>query len=382
MSIDAFLQDLFPSAPAAPPASIADRFGGLDDGMMPQNATPQSGPAPSGMPIVNPPMPRPRPPIEGMLRGPTPRPAEAPQGPPMDIAPPAPSAPPPQDGSIMSRILGMTNPGMAADDREAGGPQPGDPRSVLGRITGLDQTGEKRLRTSLAGGFAGGNPNFKGGAFMQGASGALKGGLQSDEQDETKATAATQRKLQQANFDRQQSDKELTSDALRKLYADRGTALVTNADTRAQNPGGKPGVTQQIIAQLRAENPDLTFEAALNIAKRGSNDPKVRQAGERLALTAAKADPAYLMNPQKTLQKWRGEYGLDQAAAPPGGPPAAAPATPGSPRSQNEPPAGVEYDNSAISGAREAIARGANAEQVKKRLKDNGIKFSDEDLAL
>lgn len=371
MGIDNFLNELFgPTAAPPPPASFADRFGALDDGgaMLPPNAQPTSGAAPSDLMGRLAGLPRPRPPAAG------PSAADlSASGPPMNISPDATAGPPQEDGGIMSRLLSLTNPGMAADDREAGGPQKGDPRGVLGRLLGFDQTGEKRLRSSLSAGFAGGNPAFKGGAFMQGASGALKGGLASDEQEQQQQIAADAKKLQQTNFERQQGDKELTSAALRKLYGDRGEAMVTTANNRA-NPRA---------STAWAKPPHERYKDAMHLiqAERKALYGQINAFGAKADQVAARAEADAKLKAftDRTLRT----YGIDENGRDTGSP--GAPATPGGPRSDTRsPPApdGVEYDSSAISGAREAIARGANPDQVKQRLKENGITFADEDLAL
>lgn len=189
-----------------PGDSFADRFGGGP-------RQPMAGPAPGGMPMVNPPLPQPRPDIEGILNGDR---GAAPPG----AAPASGGAP----GNIMARLLGnRSGSEMAPLTDGAGGRDRG---------TGPDAR-IKRVLSALAGGMAGGNPAFKGGAFMKGMSGGLTGGLKSDKEEREAEAAADDKTQKQGNFDRTQLDKEKTSEALRKLYGERGAALLDG--------GGKGG---------------------------------------------------------------------------------------------------------------------------------------------
>jgi hypothetical protein len=104
---------------------------------------------------------------------------------------------------------------------------------------------------------------------------------------------------------------------------------VTGAPTPQQIGGttARPGETQQIITQLLNANPNLTYEQALNEAKRGSNVDQNELRRESLALSAAKADPAFQNKPGDTLERYRAQYGLPPMAAVPQ-PPAAPPSRP------------------------------------------------------
>jgi hypothetical protein len=73
---------------------------------------------------------------------------------------------------------------------------------------------------------------------MKGASGGLGGGLKSDKDDRDEDSTQAHRDQQQANFDRTATDREKNSESLRKLYGQRGSAIETNAATRAANPPG------------------------------------------------------------------------------------------------------------------------------------------------
>jgi hypothetical protein len=110
-------------------------------------------------------------------------------------------------------------------------------RSVLGRLMGMDQRGDQQMRASLAGGMAGGNPNFKLGAAMKGAGGAMGGGLGQENLQDQRDVQQSQVARQQANFERTQSDKEQTQAALRKLYGARADYATTG---RPNNSWNKP----------------------------------------------------------------------------------------------------------------------------------------------
>lgn len=96
--------------------------------------------------------------------------------------------------------------------------------SLLGRLAGLDPRTDRQIRSSLAGGFSGGNPAFAGGAFMKGAGGALSGGLASEKGDRAEDLALSDRDQKQANFERTATNAESRTDAMNKLYGAREKA--------------------------------------------------------------------------------------------------------------------------------------------------------------
>lgn len=178
----------------------------------------------------------------GAVPLPRPRPSGA-MGPADATAPPGGNPMAPNLGALLAILRGGGGSGPSGP-APAGAPQdPGampreDAQSIIGRLIGLDRSGEKRLRSSVASGFAGGNPAFAGGAFMKGASGGLSGGLKSDKEDDDADVASEDKAQKQANYERTQTDKEKTSEAIRKLYGDRGEAAKTSAAARAANPMG------------------------------------------------------------------------------------------------------------------------------------------------
>jgi hypothetical protein len=212
--LDDFMRELFsPDTAAGPSVNFAERFRGgpADDGaMLPAGATPTMGRLMGEIPL-----PRSRPDIEGILAG------RGGGGGPSLPSPSSDTTPPSTD--IIARLSGILRPqGVAPSPNTA----PADSaRGILGRLMGMDTSGEKRLRSTIAGGFSGGNPAFAGGALMKGAGGGLSGGLKSDKEDLDTETAAADREQKQSNFERTQLDKEKTAEALRNLYGARGSAV-------------------------------------------------------------------------------------------------------------------------------------------------------------
>lgn len=160
--------------------------------------------------------------------------ASPPQAVPNPMAPP-PGGSAPAPGGMLSRLMGRMNGWQPGGGTAVPTPadQPDNASGLVGRLLGMTDPNEKRLSTALAGGFAGGNPAFKGGAFMKGASGSLSGGLKSDKEDTDAASSDTDKAQKQANFERQQTEKEKTDEALRGLYKSRGDALTTKANQPA-----------------------------------------------------------------------------------------------------------------------------------------------------
>lgn len=370
MSIDAFLQELFPS-PTPGPASFADRFApalsgldtalqthnqpmspipsSFDDRFAPTGAPPPMGGGPDDMDFSS---------INRRLAGgggvpmPQPRPPEA--GPGAAELPPA--APP----DVFSRLAGMVGGAPAAAPAEAT-----DARGIMSKLLGMDAKGEKRALSTIAGGFAGGNPAFAGGAFMKGTSGGLTGGLKSDKEETEAETAAEDKTQKQGNFERAQTDKERTSEALRKLYGVRGQAMTTNADTRAKG-GGKSSWNKP---------PHERYKDAMKLIQEerkalyGQIRPGLTNAQDAANKVArAEADKKLADFTKRTLQT----YGIDDQGNE---------TRPTQSGAGTTAPAGVQYDDENISGAREAIGRGANKAAVIKKLRENGYPdISDADL--
>jgi hypothetical protein len=315
MSIDAFLAELFsPSGGGAVnPATFDDRFGGgaaspletQDVGMRLSGAPADTAPQfPGG--VV--PLPRERPDEAGPRAGDLNMERPAPMGPQGGAAPP-------DAGGLFSRLAGLTGGGMTAPANTASRDE--GAKGLLSRLAGMDASGEKRLRSTLAGGFAGGNPAFAGGAFMKGASGGLTGGLKSDKEDSDAETTAADTKQKQSNFDRTQGDKEMTSAALRKLYGVRGDTMARDAQTRSERPAStaktawnKPAHERFKDAERLILDKEKTLKNALN--------PLAPKAERESAAAAAKQEMA---DYRKRVYKQYGfdENGNDTGAAPQSG---------------------------------------------------------------
>lgn len=183
--LDNFLAELF-----APDTPVMPAGGGMG-GPAPVTTMLSARSAMPSPPMANVPMPRPRPDVAGMLQG--------------SGGGGAPVAPPAGGGTM----------DLAARLRHA----------IPGSSGGATPTSKlsDRILASLAGGFSGGNPAFAGGAFMQGAGGAISGGRKAGKEQNEADTAAKLASQKQANFERKQTDKERTSKALRGLYGARST---------------------------------------------------------------------------------------------------------------------------------------------------------------
>jgi hypothetical protein len=91
---------------------------------------------------------------------------------------------------------------------------------------------------------------------------------------------------------------------------------VARPGTHSTDGTTKTGVTERVIAELRKENPNLTYQDALSLTKRAPSGDRDLLRREALALSAAKADTAYLTNPSQVIEKYRKQYGLNSPAAP------------------------------------------------------------------
>lgn len=152
----------------------------------------------------------------GEIPLPRPRPAEA-----------GPGASQPPD--IMAMLRG-SEPGLRPM------PDAASPQGMLGKTLGLDiPSPSKRFQSALAGGMAGGNPAFKGGAFMKGASGGLSGGLKSDKDDADVETARANTAFKNDVATKDLVRKTKQTDALTALYGARTDATVKGKTSTAWN---------------------------------------------------------------------------------------------------------------------------------------------------
>lgn len=174
---------------------------------------------------------------------PRPRPMEAPPlvgGGSPPVAPAAPSG----GGDVFSRLAGYFNagggaPAPTAPVGSAPAPQQQGQNSLIGRLFGMSPGTDRNVRSSLAGGMSGGDPAFGGGAFMRGMSGSMAGSLNSEKQGRTEEAAAKAAGQTQANFNRQQADREKRTGAYSRLSGVRADKTATGGPTgKAWN---KPG---------------------------------------------------------------------------------------------------------------------------------------------
>ena len=116
------------------------------------------------------------------------------------------------------------------------------------------------------------------------------------------------------------------------------------------------GVYDFIAQKLMAEDPGLTYQEAIGLARRANNGDQYTLQRERLALQGAKQDRNFRRDPAGTLARWRQQYGL-----PPD--PATAPATPGAPGAPAPAPAApIPGDKPAV--AQQGVASPAAAGTV------------------
>lgn len=353
--------------PAIDPTEIVRKLVGMNGGGPPA-AVDMSARAAQPSPPV--PLPTPKPNIPAMLAGPNVGGGGA-----AIPAAASPSGPAPGGSDIMSRLSGMFNRGGAPSQVGAPAQAPTmaeasqPPSSPLAKMFGIDPRTEQRIRASLAGGFAGGNPAFAGGALMKGAGGALAGGLKSDQNQTKTDQEAAKQAQKQANFERTQGDTEQQHAALRKLYGARTTAALTGRPNSAWN---KPVPERWKDAQKLIMDKAKQLQGGITAIT-----PK-EQAAQR-----AEAERQLEKFKTDTYQKYGFDKGGNNAmpAARPGG------AVPSTDRvvGDKEATATGLYDSSsrgqAISKAREVIARGANPQQVKKLLLDKyGITVTDDEL--
>lgn len=71
------------------------------------------------------------------------------------------------------------------------------------------------------------------------------------------------------------------------------------------------GQTERIVEALRLENPGLSYSEALALAQRSPDKSAESLRRESLAMTAAKEDADFSIEPEATLNKWRKYYGLE-----------------------------------------------------------------------
>jgi len=119
---------------------------------------------------------------------------------------------------------------------------------------------------------------------------------------------------QMLQYEKDQQNKRL---AIEQQSANQRGQHYANMDANRAS-GGNGGVTQGIIKNLMAENPDLSYEDALALAKGGknNNDDMNNIRKETLAQNAYKNGIPIKGNPNPGLDDYRKMYGVKTPAAP------------------------------------------------------------------
>lgn len=248
---------------------------------------------------------------------------------------------------------------LLGTDPESLGAYGAAPQSDL--TSQMDPRMRQNLLGALFSGMGGGmsatgvaNPHTAGGAFAGGFGGAVQSGQKFQQQeldDQIKALdramkvrelynkegeSGPQNELRraQAEYYRNRTGEKYTQTT---GYDESGKPVYGSFDPRTGQTnwpegttparlGGRgekaPGETRAIISELMLRNPDLTYEQALEHAKRGDVSAKNDLALARLAQDSAKLDPEANKDWIGTLNKHRQGFGLPPLVAPP------APATP------------------------------------------------------
>lgn len=290
--------------------------------------------------------------------------------------PPPPSGTPP--GAMPPGAPGggdaMLPPGAGPTEGRAPPGVPGG-GGFMDRLSGMvnDPKFRRNFGASIAGGMAGGNPAFKGGAFMKGLSGGLSGGQKADKQFLDEEVAKQERTQKQSNWESEQADKKLSNEALNKLRGAQAGAY-EKGTIGAGGRGAawnKPPMQNVLDLQRAIKDVEARKNGIINL-------PRDQRA------EAAKKIDAELAPLRQLLKENYKQLGMDENGNPVqpqggGGPQPNAPAT-GRPTTQAPAPT---YDrDTSIGNAREAIARGADPDMVKQRLKESNIPFDDSDLKL
>jgi hypothetical protein len=209
-------------------------------------------------------------------------------------------------GTFLSRLgIGGASGGGAQSDGSGGG--------LMSAF--MPENKQRQFMSSIAGGLSGMDPSFKAGAFGKGMGGAISAGQKQEDND----TNQRLKLLDAAIKAKAQGDNTTYKNALTDYYK----ALTAKAQGGGDDSTGtgKTSATERIIASLMKQNPGMSYQDALTLAKRGggNNDALGK---ERLASAAAARDPNSFKNPEGTLNKWRQYYGASGPAPTPNNAPA------------------------------------------------------------
>lgn len=258
-------------------------------------------------------------------------------------APPAEPLPPPTGGAPSADVVPMPRPRPA-------GPVGGGSYALPSSDAGLSKL--RDVLTAAAMGTAAAPP---GAGMIQSAAAGFAGARKHIADQKAAEAAATRmaeqdaldaeyKRAQIANLeaDANKTYRPLTDPAERARYGipetDKGFYQI-GPDNRVYGgtgAGSEAGQTERIVSALQSENPDLSYAEALALAQSAPNKSADILRRESLAMTAAKEDNDFAIDPETTLNKWRQFYGLE-------GP---APVKPkkknkGGGKGKNKPPAGA-----------------------------------------
>jgi hypothetical protein len=242
------------------PATFDQRFGPMppqpsmdDEAALPPNARPMSGEGLPGIPIINPPMPRPRP-VEAPSGDMTGAPAGMPTLPPVN-------GPQGRGAGLMDAILGN--------------------KDLM-----------RRVSAGLAGGLSSvGTQPFAGQAFANGAGGALTGINKSDDTDQKQKLETLDRALKLRQIDQLGSYRDDMTDV---KYGDLDVKK-QKADQTGDYQKGRLAIGERGVAVKEGEAPS---RIALNNSRIDLNGSRV-----------AGADRTSLMQADAQADRWRAETG-------------------------------------------------------------------------
>lgn len=136
-----------------------------------------------------------------------------------------------------------------------------------------------------------------------------------------------------------------------------GTAIFDpNTGTISETPyksvdrygrGVQSGQTERIAANIREEDPSLSYAESIALAQKAPTTSADQLARERIALQAAKNEFSFRTNPIRTLEKWRKHYGLTDEAPDYGGVRPPSPTVPPASGAASQKPAGSKYKSAA-----------------------------------
>jgi hypothetical protein len=205
---------------------------------------------------------------------------------------------------------------------------------MIASAFGISPDRAERGMRSLAAGLSKADPRFGLGAFSQSAGAAMQGGQkyaddtfandrkQSNSERDFGLKAQGQQnqddyhrgmlgvakqRLEQGNFQPATGKDEEGNDTPGVFDTRTGKFMAgVDVSMRGKGGAGSSGQTERMVKSLTDQG--YSLEEAIGIVKRGGGSEADRIRSERLALDAAKNDPAYQKDPQGTIEKYRKQY--------------------------------------------------------------------------